>query len=167
MFAAIHASDPDPKLLAYQYLQTLPQIAQGDANKLWIVPSEFSKALEGLAGLTGAGAATARPAPSWLDRGGEVVRRPADRAEETLDTGDWFDSKLPPARLQPEAEIRASDRDAESAAAHAGLSYDPPDGAGRPARRRRAAGAAADPAAVSGPPSEQQQHAAPPSGQQR
>ena len=54
MFAAIHAAKPDPELLAYQYLQTLPQIAQGDANKIWIVPSEFSKALEGLAGLTGA-----------------------------------------------------------------------------------------------------------------
>ncbi|HEX8768249.1 MAG TPA: SPFH domain-containing protein, partial [Jatrophihabitans sp.] len=42
-FNAIHAAKPDPALLAYQYLQTLPQIAQGDANKMWIVPSEFSK----------------------------------------------------------------------------------------------------------------------------
>src|SRR5579875_3439517 len=53
-FGAIHASKPDPALLAYQYLQTLPQIAQGDANKMWIVPSEFSKALEGLARFGGA-----------------------------------------------------------------------------------------------------------------
>src|SRR6202000_799195 len=52
-FAAIHADKPDPALLAYQYLQTLPQIAQGDANKMWIVPSEFSKALEGLSRLNG------------------------------------------------------------------------------------------------------------------
>ena len=35
------AATPDPKLLAYQYLQMLPQIAQGDANKVWIVPSEL------------------------------------------------------------------------------------------------------------------------------
>src|SRR5918997_438862 len=55
VFASIHASDPDPKLLAYQYLQTLPQIAQGDANKVWIVPSEFSQALQGLAGMAGVG----------------------------------------------------------------------------------------------------------------
>ncbi|HEY8826414.1 MAG TPA: SPFH domain-containing protein, partial [Jatrophihabitantaceae bacterium] len=41
-FAAIHAAKPDPALLAYQYLQTLPQIAQGDANKVWVIPSEFS-----------------------------------------------------------------------------------------------------------------------------
>jgi regulator of protease activity HflC (stomatin/prohibitin superfamily) len=46
VFGAIHAGDADPKLLAYQYLQMLPQIAQGDANKLWLIPSEFSHALE-------------------------------------------------------------------------------------------------------------------------
>src|SRR6202521_1373316 len=33
VFAAIHEGKPDPQLLAYQYLQVLPQIAQGDANK--------------------------------------------------------------------------------------------------------------------------------------
>src|SRR5215467_9858401 len=38
VFKAIHAGDADPKLLAYQYLQMLPQIAQGDANKVWIIP---------------------------------------------------------------------------------------------------------------------------------
>jgi regulator of protease activity HflC (stomatin/prohibitin superfamily) len=48
VFGAIHAGDPDPKLLAYQYLQTLPEIAQGSANKLWIVPSELTEALKGL-----------------------------------------------------------------------------------------------------------------------
>jgi regulator of protease activity HflC (stomatin/prohibitin superfamily) len=46
VFGAIHAGDADPKLLAYQYLQVLPQIAQGDSNKLWLIPSEFSHALE-------------------------------------------------------------------------------------------------------------------------
>jgi regulator of protease activity HflC (stomatin/prohibitin superfamily) len=45
VFGAIHAGDPDPKLLAYQYLQMLPQIAQGDANKVWIIPSEITQAL--------------------------------------------------------------------------------------------------------------------------
>ncbi len=55
VFKAIHEGDADPKLLAYQYLQTLPQIAQGDANKLWIVPSELSSALSGLGGLLGGG----------------------------------------------------------------------------------------------------------------
>jgi regulator of protease activity HflC (stomatin/prohibitin superfamily) len=45
VFKAIHAGDADPKLLAYQYLQVLPQIAQGESNKVWIIPSEFTKVL--------------------------------------------------------------------------------------------------------------------------
>ena len=45
VFEAIHKGDPDPKLLAYQYLQMLPQIAQGESNKMWIIPSELTQAL--------------------------------------------------------------------------------------------------------------------------
>src|SRR5437899_9840254 len=45
VFKAIHEGDADPKLLAYQYLQVLPQIAQGESNKVWIIPSEVTKAL--------------------------------------------------------------------------------------------------------------------------
>jgi regulator of protease activity HflC (stomatin/prohibitin superfamily) len=64
VFAAIHAGRPDAELLAYQYLQVLPQIAQGDANKLWIVPSELGKALEGLGNVVGRIAPQAQaPAP--------------------------------------------------------------------------------------------------------
>jgi hypothetical protein len=44
-FRQIHDGNPDPELLAYQYLQVLPQIAQGDSNKVWIIPSEFAQAL--------------------------------------------------------------------------------------------------------------------------
>jgi regulator of protease activity HflC (stomatin/prohibitin superfamily) len=50
VFKAIHEGDADPKLLAYQYLQMLPQIAQGDANKMWIIPSELTQALGRLGG---------------------------------------------------------------------------------------------------------------------
>jgi regulator of protease activity HflC (stomatin/prohibitin superfamily) len=45
VFKAIHEGNPDPQLLAYQYLQVLPQIAQGDANKVWVIPSELTRAL--------------------------------------------------------------------------------------------------------------------------
>ncbi len=48
VFQAIHDGQPDQSLLAYQYLQMLPKIAEGDANKVWIVPSEIGKAMEGL-----------------------------------------------------------------------------------------------------------------------
>ena len=50
VFGAIHAGNPDAPLLAYQYLQTLPKIAEGEASKLWIIPSELSEALKGIAG---------------------------------------------------------------------------------------------------------------------
>jgi regulator of protease activity HflC (stomatin/prohibitin superfamily) len=48
VFRAIHEGDADPKLLAYQYLQVLPQIAQGESNKVWIIPSEVTRALSQL-----------------------------------------------------------------------------------------------------------------------
>src|SRR3954465_5071118 len=56
VFQAIHEGQPDQELLSYQYLQMLPQIAQGSANKVWVIPSEFSQALSNLGGaLTGFG----------------------------------------------------------------------------------------------------------------
>jgi regulator of protease activity HflC (stomatin/prohibitin superfamily) len=48
VFRAIHAGDADPKLLAYQYLQVLPEIAQGESNKVWIIPGEFTQVLGNL-----------------------------------------------------------------------------------------------------------------------
>jgi regulator of protease activity HflC (stomatin/prohibitin superfamily) len=63
VFDAIHAGNPDQKLLAYQYLQMLPKIAQGDSNKLWIVPSELGEALKGIGGILGAGSKEAPPPP--------------------------------------------------------------------------------------------------------
>jgi regulator of protease activity HflC (stomatin/prohibitin superfamily) len=53
VFRAIHAGDPDPKLLSYQYLQMLPELAKGEANKIWVIPSEFTQALSGLSGAMG------------------------------------------------------------------------------------------------------------------
>src|SRR5213595_2700718 len=45
VFKAIHEGNPDPQLLAYQYVQALPLIAQGESNKVWIIPAEFQRAL--------------------------------------------------------------------------------------------------------------------------
>lgn len=50
VFGAIHDGNPDPALLAYQYLLTLPKIAEGEASKLWIIPSEFTEALSSITG---------------------------------------------------------------------------------------------------------------------
>lgn len=49
VFAAIHKGDPSQKLLAYQYLQTLPKLAEGASNKLWIIPSELTEAVKNIA----------------------------------------------------------------------------------------------------------------------
>jgi regulator of protease activity HflC (stomatin/prohibitin superfamily) len=69
VFGAIHRGNADPKLLAYQYLQVLPQIARGESNKVWIIPSEVTTALSRLGAqidMPGNGqppAATGGPAP--------------------------------------------------------------------------------------------------------
>ncbi|HET6968396.1 MAG TPA: SPFH domain-containing protein [Ornithinibacter sp.] len=55
VFDAIHRGKPTQKLLAYQYLQVLPQIARGDSNKMWIIPSELTDALKGIGGMLGRG----------------------------------------------------------------------------------------------------------------
>jgi regulator of protease activity HflC (stomatin/prohibitin superfamily) len=105
VFQAIHDGKPDHALLAYQYLQTLPQIAKGDANKMWIVPSEFNKALEGLSRLGGGDGES----KSFLDvppsgNGANGTQRNGDG----IDTSSWFESQLPPAAAQPEAKIELS-----------------------------------------------------------
>ncbi|MFL9652727.1 MULTISPECIES: SPFH domain-containing protein [Streptomyces] len=48
VFQAVHRNDPDPKLLAYQYLQVLPQLAQGSGSTFWVIPSEVTSALQGV-----------------------------------------------------------------------------------------------------------------------
>ncbi|MEV0647036.1 SPFH domain-containing protein [Phytomonospora sp. NPDC050363] len=68
VFEAIHAAKPDEKLLAYQYLQTLPQIANSPSNKIWIIPAELTRALESFSGALGnfggAGGGEDKPAES-------------------------------------------------------------------------------------------------------
>ncbi len=116
-FGAIHAARPDPALLAYQYLQMLPQIAQGDANKMWIIPSEFSRALEGLGKLSGEDSGDGRQPASWLTAASADAAPPSTG----IDTSGWFDSQLPPAHQQPEAlNLPAPDHHPGSQAAHQG-----------------------------------------------
>jgi regulator of protease activity HflC (stomatin/prohibitin superfamily) len=62
VFQSIHDGDPDPKLLAYQYLQTLPQLAQGSGNTVWMIPSELTSALKALSGAFGPGDSGSAPA---------------------------------------------------------------------------------------------------------
>ncbi len=105
VFAAIKSGRPTPELLAYQYLQTLPQLAQGDANKVWIVPSDFGKALEGFAKMLGAPGEDGvfRYEPSADDR---PTDDRADREAEDAEVADWFDTAPDPAVA---AAVRAAE----------------------------------------------------------
>jgi regulator of protease activity HflC (stomatin/prohibitin superfamily) len=92
VFAAIKAGRPTPEVLAYQYLQTLPQMAQGDANKVWLVPSDYGKALEGFAKMLGAPGEDGvfRYEPPKTDE--EHPRPEAD--DESV--AHWFDTSTDP-----------------------------------------------------------------------
>jgi regulator of protease activity HflC (stomatin/prohibitin superfamily) len=92
VFAAIKAGRPTPEVLAYQYLQTLPQMAQGDANKVWLVPSDYGKALEGFAKMLGA------PGDDGVFRY-EPSSEPApanNAAEDDESVASWFDTSTDP-----------------------------------------------------------------------
>ncbi|MEJ3651743.1 SPFH domain-containing protein [Actinomycetes bacterium KLBMP 9759] len=105
VFAAIKAGKPTPELLAYQYLQTLPQMAQGEANKVWLVPSDFGKALEGFTRMLGApgddGVFRFQPSPD------DGVRTKPEDDDESIK--DWFDTSTNPeiARVVADAEAEA------------------------------------------------------------
>jgi regulator of protease activity HflC (stomatin/prohibitin superfamily) len=97
VFDAIHRGKPTQKLLAYQYLQVLPQIARGDANKMWIIPSELTDALKGIGGMLGRG------------EGGGPFSGASDDDEGWVDPGplkDAFDETQLEDPMQALAEAR-------------------------------------------------------------
>lgn len=89
VFQAIHDGQPDQSLLAYQYLQMMPKIAEGDANKVWIVPSEIGRALEGLGSALGGAQGIPEQVDGprvRIDTGGgetELERRTSDELSAT------------------------------------------------------------------------------------
>ena len=94
VFGAIHKGDPDQALLSYQYLQMLPTLAQGDANKVFVIPSEFANAFGGIgkafaSGTVGqtAGAAVERAGGAGEPAGG-VTEAPLAISEQAGAIGD-------------------------------------------------------------------------------
>ena len=84
VFNAIHAGRPDDKLLAYQYLQTLPKISEGASNKMWIIPSEFTEAMKGIGAAFAAGAgAAAGAARAAAGAGTDASSAPTPAGGET------------------------------------------------------------------------------------
>ncbi len=103
VFAAIKAGKPTPELLAYQYMQTLPQMAQGDSNKVWMIPSDFGDALKGFAKTLGTpgedGVFRFEPSASAGDEA-----KPEDDSEQVA---GWFETKTDPAVAQAVAAAEA------------------------------------------------------------
>jgi regulator of protease activity HflC (stomatin/prohibitin superfamily) len=106
-FAAIKAGRPTPEMLAYQYLQVLPQMARGDANKVWVVPSDFGTALQGFTKLLGAPGddGVFRFVPSPVDD--QAAKHAKDDDD---DTADWFSTETDPALMQAVAKAEADAR---------------------------------------------------------
>jgi hypothetical protein len=114
VFGAIHDGAPDQALLSYQYLQMLPQLAQGNANKVWVIPSEFSQALGSVAARFADGVpAQAKPRPSHIsaeidakaaadaEAAARAAREASEQAESATNPGGG--AHLPPAPPAPES----------------------------------------------------------------
>ncbi|MGK9271438.1 SPFH/Band 7/PHB domain protein [Williamsia muralis] len=100
VFAAIKAAKPTPELLAYQYLQQLPEMAKGEASKVWVVPSDFGSALEGFARSFGV----------QSDDGVFRYEPPADDGSaqpDDTDMSSWFETAADPKVAQAVAEAEA------------------------------------------------------------
>ncbi|CAN5415439.1 SPFH domain-containing protein [soil metagenome] len=106
-FAAIKAGRPTPELLAYQYLEKLPLMANGQASKVWIVPSDFGSALEGFTKMLGApgedGVYRYTPSPVDTD-----LPKPEDDTDEVA---EWFSTATDPEIVQAVAKAEADARE--------------------------------------------------------
>lgn len=100
--AAIKSSGVTPELLAYQYLEQLPKIANNDAATMWMIPSQFGDSLQQFA-------------RAFADKGDDgVFRYKADSPNEhdremaeADDTDRWFDTSTDPELAKALAEARA------------------------------------------------------------
>ncbi|MCW2945460.1 MAG: putative secreted protein [Actinoallomurus sp.] len=112
VFTSIHENDPDPKLLAYQYLQTLPQLAKGEGNTFWVIPSEVTSALQAVTRAFGGPGEGEEARPSRRDRPSRDVPEPRevpDRRSEALAQAEAalhtaLDEHTPPYELAPGTE---------------------------------------------------------------
>ena len=90
--AASRAAQITPEVLAYQYLEKLPKIAEGSANKVWVVPSQFGDSLEQfaktLANKDDDGIFRYEPT--------EVDARTQELADQDADTQHWFSTESDP-----------------------------------------------------------------------
>jgi len=127
VFESIHRNDPDPKLLAYQYLQTLPQLAAGAGNTFWVIPSEVTTALKAVtSAFTGGGGSETETAPGVQ---GVIPRLGPAEIGRPRDNG----GAVPPPAQQALALEEAASQEAasqEAGSEEAAPEEAPPQGAG-------------------------------------
>src|SRR5690554_4301265 len=111
VFDAIHEGDADSKLLAYQYLQVLPEIAKTDSNKVWFVPTEFTGALKAIAAGFG------------VEDAAEPLKANPNRSRKSRLTSALDDPKVALEEARRLAEDVAAD--AEVAGTGSGKPFDP------------------------------------------
>ncbi|WP_288750357.1 SPFH domain-containing protein [uncultured Corynebacterium sp.] len=100
--AAIKSSGVTPELLAYQYLDQLPKIANNEAATMWMIPSQFGDSLQQFA-----------KAFANKDDDGVFRYEAAQVDERDLEMADegnperWFDTSTDPELAKALAEARA------------------------------------------------------------
>ncbi len=126
VFDAIHRGNADPKLLAYQYLQTLPKIANGSSSKMWIVPTEFTAALDGIADALGGKSGGGSGSGAFGAHTDDEVSVDVSGMDTTLDIADNLAEtslQAPEEALaQARGEAASASQEAEAADATPGMS---------------------------------------------
>ncbi|MGC5617096.1 SPFH domain-containing protein [Georgenia sp. Z1491] len=144
VFQAIHSADADDKVLSYQYLQTLPEIAKTQSNKMWFIPAEVTGAMASLASAFGpeggsGGGSFRAPTPPRPPRRGDGDSAESGPSTSTPPPSTAFDA---PSLQDPQEALREARADVASAESE--VSEEPGIG-GRRATRSRAAGDAGAP----------------------
>jgi regulator of protease activity HflC (stomatin/prohibitin superfamily) len=140
VFSSIHRNDPDPKLLAYQYLQTLPQLANGAGNTFWVIPSEVTTALKAVTSAFGGnvesgpaggpaavqqGNAAVQPGHAAVQQGNAAVQpghAAVQQGDAAVQPGDGAPAALAPGAGAPvtneptDADIAAAEAEREATA---------------------------------------------------
>jgi regulator of protease activity HflC (stomatin/prohibitin superfamily) len=158
VFDAVHEGDADPKLLAYQYLQTLPKIAASPANKVWILPSELTGSLGQLVrGFAGEGSSPFVAAAEGSEQASEETSR-SERRRRVYAGGDLLTASLlldpAEALAQAQRELKAATDDATSAGTLSGRPFDKSVEAGQGPSSTRPRAPQADPDVPAAPEAE-------------
>ena len=120
VFKAVHRNDADPKVLAYKYLETLPELAQS-GNTFWVIPGELTQAVRTI---TEAFSRDTGPGAPVAEAGAEEVAQSLEGEKSTreLTSGDQLamDAESAADQAVKDARQAVSNAKAEAEAAEAG-----------------------------------------------